>query len=61
MTRFNSYLNEQEGLLFDKSSVEAHRKKLERGIKVPFIKTTVSTLGGKPSIAIKISLDEPST
>jgi hypothetical protein len=58
MTRFTSYLNEQE-LLFDKSSVEAHRKKIERGIRVPFIKTMISTLGGKPSIAIKISLDDP--
>ncbi len=59
--KINKYLNEQENLLFDKSTVEVHRKKIERGIKAPFIKTMVSTLGGKPSIAIKISLDDPLT
>ena len=46
-----------EPLYTDKDEAIAVAKELERGIDAPFVKGTVSTLGGNPSVLIKLSLD----
>ena len=58
MSRFKDYLNEETADLFDKSNVEDARKQIERQVNAPHVKVNVSTLGGRPSLIINISLDE---
>jgi hypothetical protein len=58
-------MNESNELIefFKYEDIDGIRKEIEAGVKAPFVKTQVSTLGGKEraSIAIAISLDDPST
>jgi len=57
--KIDKYLNEQENVLFtDKGSAKELAYYFEKSINAPVIKASVSTLGGTPTVLMKISLDE---
>lgn len=55
--RLRQYLNEAETILFTKDNVQQVKDEITRGINAPYVKSTVSNLGGLPTIMLAISLD----
>ena len=56
MKNFKSFLT--EAVVFDDNSIKRWLKELDDGIAAPVVKTSVSNLGGTPTIMCKFSLDD---
>jgi len=55
--RFKTYISESKNLLFTDDDVQQVKDEITRGINAPYVKSTVSNLGGLPTIMLAISLD----
>tara|TARA_B110001454_G_scaffold218488_1_gene246599 strand:- start:509 stop:859 length:351 start_codon:yes stop_codon:yes gene_type:complete len=55
MKNFKDFITEA---VFDDNSIKGWLKELDEGINAPVVKTSVSDLGGTPTIMCKFSLDD---